>query len=155
MSAVSRSGMPSEEPGPVMEKMAPILYASWAYAAGTPQPRARTERARARITRIAVLLFGRPAAGRPVSTMVAVTLPARQPRRVGSESGLNIPLHLDHRAVVEAQPDEELAHVGLGQIDQGRDLLHGPQLAPALDELADQRLPDAPPAVGRVHADQV
>jgi hypothetical protein len=62
---------------------------------------------------------------------------------------------LDHRAVAEAQPREELANVGLAEVDQRRDLSDGPELAAAVEEFLEQRVADASPAVGRVHADQV
>src|SRR6266540_1796020 len=47
------------------------------------------------------------------------------PPRVG---GSDVVLHLDHRAVTESQAREELAHVGLAEVDQGGDLADGPEL---------------------------
>ena len=58
MSAVSRSGMPSEEPGPVMEKIAPMRYGSCAGAEAGHQDSASSERAKDVITRmVSFLLF--------------------------------------------------------------------------------------------------
>jgi hypothetical protein len=45
--------------------------------------------------------------------------------------GLDRLLHLDHGAVVEAQSHEELAHVGLAEVDERGHLLDGAQLAAA------------------------
>src|SRR6266498_1273093 len=80
------------------------------------------------------------------------------PREGGGDcwrSWSDLVLHLDHGAVVEAEADEELPHVRLGEVDQGRDLLDGPELPPARDEPVHEGVSHAPPPVRRVHADQI
>src|SRR5690242_8171624 len=70
-------------------------------------------------------------------------------------SALDGPLELHHRAVDEAFTDEELAYIGLGQIDERRDLADGPQLASAVDEPIHQGVRDTAPTVGGMHADEI
>src|SRR5262245_36028672 len=57
--------------------------------------------------------------------------------------------------MMKALADEELAHVGLVEVDQRGDLSNGAQLAPAVDEALEERSRDAAAAIGGMDADEV